>query len=75
MYCPNCGKQIEENIEFCPYCGGKIAKDRDASNFFTKNKYRNVKITAVLLIAIFLVGRIFNRGEEGGRRGRNNKSI
>lgn len=21
MYCKNCGKQMEENCRFCPYCG------------------------------------------------------
>lgn len=24
MFCPNCGKVIEENVAFCPECGGKI---------------------------------------------------
>lgn len=23
MYCYNCGKEIEENLNFCPYCGAK----------------------------------------------------
>lgn len=38
----------------------QVAKDKDASNFFTKNKYRNVKILAVLLIAIIILGSMFN---------------
>ena len=25
MYCVNCGKQIQENFQLCPYCGVKIA--------------------------------------------------
>ena len=24
MFCSKCGKQIEDNIKFCPYCGNKI---------------------------------------------------
>ena len=23
MYCNNCGKEIPDNVEFCPYCGQK----------------------------------------------------
>lgn len=25
MYCMHCGKKVEANSKFCPYCGGKIA--------------------------------------------------
>ncbi len=118
MFCTHCGKSIENNSKFCPYCGSglsasgtenvkdtlkktagavadsakiignsvneatngqaqkyaekaketakgftddvkQVAKDKDASNFFTKNKYRNVKIIAVLLIAVFILGSLF----------------
>lgn len=38
----------------------QVAKDKDTSNFFAKNKYRNVKIIAVLLIAIIIVSSMFN---------------
>lgn len=118
MFCTHCGKSIEDNSKFCPYCGNElstsgtenvkdtlkktagavadsakvignsvneatngqaqkyaekakktakgftddvkqVAKDKDASNFFTKNKYRNIKILAVLLIAIILISSLF----------------
>jgi len=26
MYCPNCGKEIEEGSKFCKYCGAKVGK-------------------------------------------------
>lgn len=126
MYCTHCGKQIEDNSKFCPYCGGglsssdtgsakealkktagavmdsakaigssvnevtngqaqkyaekaketakgftddvkQVAKDKNTSNFFTKNKYRNVKIIAVLLIAIILISGIFGGGSSDFR--------
>ena len=41
----------------------QVAKDKDASNFLTKNKYRNLKILAVLLIAVVLVCAIFIDGD------------
>jgi len=118
-----CGKQIDDNSKFCPYCGSslsssdtgsakealkktagavmdsakaignsvneatggrtqkyaekvketakgftddvkQVAEDKDTSNFFIKNKYRNVKIIAVVLIAIFLIGSIFGGGSD-----------
>ena len=124
MYCMHCGKQIEDNSKFCPYCGGslstsdtgsvkealkktagavmdsakaignsvneatggqagkyaekaketakdftddvkQVARDKDTSNFFTKNKYRNVKIIAVMLIAVFLLSSLFGGGSKG----------
>lgn len=126
MYCTHCGKQIEDNSKFCPYCGGtlstsdigsakealkktagavmdsakaignsvneatggqagkyaekaketakgftddvkQVAKDKDTSNFFTKNKYRNVKIIAVVLIAIFFLSGVFGGGSSDFR--------
>lgn len=125
MYCTHCGKQIENNSKFCPYCGGslsssdtgsakealkktagavmdsakaignsvneatsgqaqkyaekaketakgftddvrQVAKDKDTSNFFTKSKYRNVKIIAVVLIAVFLLCSLL--GEDKGEK-------
>ena len=24
MFCPKCGKQVTENVKFCPYCGGEM---------------------------------------------------
>lgn len=45
----------------------QVAKDKDTSNFFTKNKYRNLKILAVLLIAIILLSGVFG-GESSNFR-------
>lgn len=27
MYCGNCGKEIKETVNFCPYCGKKVIED------------------------------------------------
>jgi predicted amidophosphoribosyltransferase len=24
MFCPKCGKEIPDNVTFCPYCGAKV---------------------------------------------------
>lgn len=34
-YCPNCGKEIEENAKFCVYCGTRLD---DAQNNITREK-------------------------------------
>lgn len=46
----------------------QVAKDKDASNFFTKNKYRNVKILAVLLVAIFLLSGILGGASDDNEK-------
>lgn len=25
MYCPNCGKQIDDSVKFCPHCGNAVS--------------------------------------------------
>lgn len=32
MYCRHCGKEIEENMKFCPYCGRNISNDLQKAN-------------------------------------------
>lgn len=49
MYCNNCGKEINENGKYCPYCGNPIQihkeeneaeseKNKDIGGFHTENK-------------------------------------
>lgn len=44
----------------------QVAKNKDTSNFFTKNKYHNVKIIAVVLIAVCLLTSLL--GEDKGEK-------
>lgn len=37
MFCSNCGKEIEENISFCPCCGHKI-QDKENKTDGTRNE-------------------------------------
>lgn len=43
----------------------QVTKDKDTSNFSAKNKYRNVKILAVLLIAIIILCSMFSEKSKG----------
>ncbi len=29
MYCRHCGKEIQDQLKYCPYCGGKIAQEAE----------------------------------------------
>lgn len=32
MYCRNCGKEVEDNMKFCPYCGTDRVSEQNAEN-------------------------------------------
>lgn len=32
MYCKNCGKEIDENVNFCPYCGASQSSTSHNTN-------------------------------------------
>lgn len=64
MYCQKCGKEISEDIAFCPSCGTKFADNRDSQiNASEKKSVANGKkmkkktkiIIAVLCVFILLI--------------------
>lgn len=73
MYCMNCGKQINEDVRFCPYCGksvkfvenvtiGSVTEKEDAKK--CSEKETNIRkwvagIAVVMLITVVLVCVIF----------------
>ena len=38
MYCKNCGKEIEQNIKFCPECGAAVASEQQGKKGKVKKK-------------------------------------
>ena len=36
MFCPNCGNQLNDQVEFCPSCGTKVVKQMDTSTTMTE---------------------------------------
>jgi len=42
-YCQNCGKQIDTDAKFCPYCGGKTGISDNGEGVFTKMEKGVVK--------------------------------
>ena len=45
MFCGNCGKQIEDNSAFCPYCGDSIISNSIPQQETSANKYAKIFIS------------------------------
>ncbi|MCQ2964683.1 MAG: zinc ribbon domain-containing protein [archaeon] len=46
MYCPKCGKIVDEGVKFCPYCGESLVKseNKTSNTNFTNENFTNNKI-------------------------------
>lgn len=60
MYCQKCGKKIEEESRFCPYCGAKSASEPEQKKQTVpvkkEKKERKKKKTPVIIVAIAVLG-------------------
>lgn len=36
MFCSNCGKQVKDDMAFCPYCGAKLSGEEAATELLQK---------------------------------------
>lgn len=59
MYCYNCGKELQGNNTFCPYCGQKISKDRPNIIFSSNKKLIYISLGWIILntILYLLIGK------------------
>ena len=59
MYCPNCGKELDDNSIFCRYCGVKIDEDENdmENNAQTSPvpRWNNTTLIMVISIVVCLV--------------------
>ena len=53
MYCSNCGSLVNENLNYCKSCGGKVVKDNDGEQ--TKPML-NTLVTSVGFIGVLGLG-------------------
>lgn len=62
MYCSKCGKQINENSQYCKYCGHSVASNNVTNNSNQENTSKtnssidNKKNTAIGVIAMIIIG-------------------
>lgn len=57
MYCNKCGKEIDDGVKFCTYCGNSVALERTSkTEAQPKNKVNTVMI---LMIVVIIVGVLF----------------
>ena len=65
MFCPNCGKEMNEGAEFCSNCGERTQKNKILKNVKEnlKNKYfKGILIFIVILLVIFFIRNlVFNK--------------
>ena len=70
MFCPKCGKQIEDESKFCPFCGAEVLKDippktqknaniqREQNRNYTNNGKRPMKTSVIVIICIAAVAAV-----------------
>ncbi len=53
MKCSKCGREIDDNIEYCPYCGNKLRKSK--SNLLDKLKYLFLSSTVCVKVGVIII--------------------
>ncbi|MCF0261161.1 MAG: zinc-ribbon domain-containing protein, partial [Erysipelotrichaceae bacterium] len=58
MYCPKCGKKVQDTSRFCPFCGSPVIFDTDTQgqNNKTQKKNHTIWIIAGLVIVLAVCG-------------------
>ncbi len=66
MECPNCGKEIDDDVEYCPNCGEKFVLieekgliDKLENLDLGKILFLLIGITISVFVLIFLIGTVF----------------
>ena len=54
MFCYNCGKELQDNVKFCPHCGTACEKPISEKSLIPKNISNNQKIW-VIVCGIWIV--------------------
>jgi len=44
MFCSNCGKQVKDDMAFCPYCGAKLSEEENATKLLQKTPKTNAEV-------------------------------
>lgn len=48
MYCKKCGKEIAENMKFCPYCGTEVSVNTETNDEASNNEENDQVVSPLL---------------------------
>lgn len=48
MFCPNCGKEIEKNLKFCPYCGNIVTNINEVPITYRIDNEKPINSTSII---------------------------
>lgn len=74
MFCARCGKQMDDNSTFCPFCGQKVGepverkRKADFSIPFPVSAKKPVFAAAVCIVLLVIVGKVFHPGSSDYER-------
>ena len=43
MFCEKCGKEIKDNVKFCPFCGNKVSEKVESRQAVQKQTSKETK--------------------------------
>ncbi len=54
MFCTKCGKQIDDTVKYCVYCGADVQESkRTGSGMYTNSQNIKTYLTEAILVTIF----------------------
>jgi hypothetical protein len=56
MYCPNCGKTVNQKLKFCNGCGERLSKAAEIDKDGTPGKMLDNILTTLFLVVMFGLG-------------------
>mgnify|MGYP001356981616 CR=1 FL=1 len=56
MYCPNCGKSVNQKLKYCNSCGERLSKAAEIDKDGTPGKMLDNVLTTLFLIVMFGLG-------------------
>lgn len=56
MYCPNCGKDVNEKLKYCSGCGERLSKADEIDKDGTPGKMLDNVLTTIFLVVMFGLG-------------------
>ena len=71
MFCSNCGKKIDDNVKFCPFCGVSVKKNsgmRNPEKPVCKRSINGKIIIMLLFVGLFLIGGIATKLFRGSEK-------